>query len=57
MVVWKEGQHKYDDSRDGADVASIVALRGFGILNIFHVSSMKSHVILVECILRMWNPE
>ena len=57
MVVWKERQHEDDDARAGADATSIDALRGYGLLNFFHVSSMKSHVRILEYILRMWNPE
>ena len=57
MVVWKEIQHEDDDARARVDSSSIVALRGYGILNFFYVLSMKSNVRLVEYILRMWNPE
>ena len=57
MVVWKEIKHENYDARVGAYAASIVDLWGCGILNCFHVSSMKSHVRLLEYILRMWNPE
>ena len=47
MVVWKEKQHEYDDARIGEDAGSIAALRGCGLLKIFHVPSMKSHVRLL----------
>ena len=57
MVVWKEMQHELDDARAGADPSSVVALRGCGLLNFFKVPSMRSHVRLLEYILRMWNPE
>ena len=57
MVVWKEIQHEDDDARSGADVVSIATLQCCGILKFFHVSSMKSHVRLLEYILRMWNLE
>ena len=57
MVVCKEIQHEDDDARARVDVASIATLRVCGILKFFHVSSMKSHVRLLEYILRMWNPE
>ena len=33
------------------------ALRGCGLLKIFNVPSMRSHVRLMEYILRTWNPE
>ena len=57
MVVSKEIQHEDDDVRATEDVASIAYLRDCGLLNFFHVSSIKSHVRLLEYILRMWNPE
>ena len=50
-------QHEDDDARAGEDAASIAALRGCGLLNFFHVSSMKAHARLLEYILRMWNPK
>ena len=46
MVVWKEIKQEDDDARARVDVASIVALRGYGLLSFFHASSMKSHVKL-----------
>ena len=57
MVVWKERKHEDDDARAGVDVGSITALRGCGILKSFHVPSMRSHVRLLEYILRMWSPK
>ena len=57
MVVWKEIQHKDDDAGAGIDAISIVSLQGCGLLKFFHVLSMKSHVRLLEYILRMWNPK
>ena len=57
MVVWKERQHEDDDVRARAYVGSIVALQGCGLLKLFHVPSMRSHVRLLEYILRMWNPK
>ena len=56
MVVRKERQHEYDDSRAGEDVGSIASLRGYGLLKFFHVPSMRSHVRLLEYMLIMWNP-
>ena len=53
MVVWKEIQHEDDDARDGANATSIATLRGCVLLNIFRVSSMKSHVRLLKYILNM----
>ena len=57
MVTWKERKHKDDDARATRDVASIIALRGCGLLKLFHTPSMVSHVQLLEHILQMWNPE
>ena len=57
MVVWKERQHEDDDAKSGADVGSIATLRGCVLLNFSNVPSMRSHVRLLEYILRMWNPE
>ena len=57
MVVWKERQHDNDDDRSREDIASIVALWGCGLLNFFHVSSMKPHVRLLDYILRIQNPK
>ena len=53
MVVWKERQHEDDYSRAGAYVGFIAYLRGYSLLKFFHVPSMRSHVILLEYILRM----
>ena len=57
MVVWKELQDEDDDARAREDLDSIDALRGCGLLKLFHAPSMISHVKLLEYILRMWNPE
>ena len=57
MVFWNERKHEVDDVKDGADVVSISALWGCGLLKLFHDLSMRSHVRLLEYILRMWNPE
>ena len=57
MVVWKEMKHELDDSRDGEDAGSMSALRGCGLLKIFNVPIMRSHVRLLEYILIMWNTE
>ena len=53
MVVWKERKHEDDDARAGEDVGYVFALRGCGLLKFFNVSSMRSHVRLLEYILRM----
>ena len=57
MVVWKERQHEDDDAKAEADVGSIATLRGCVLLKFSNVPSMRSHVRLLEYILRMWNPE
>ena len=57
MVVWKERQHEDDDVRAGADASSIATFWGCRLLKFFHVPRMRSHVRLLEYILRMWNLE
>ena len=56
MVVWKERQHKDDDTRAEVDGASIAALWACRFLKLFQAPSMVSHVKLLEYILRIWNP-
>ena len=57
MVIWKERQHDDDDALDEGNAGCIATLRCCGLLKLFHTSSMISHERLLECILRMWNPE
>ena len=57
IVIWKEREHELDDIRGGNDTGTVAALHGCGLLKFFNVPSMRSHVRLLEYILRMWNPE
>ena len=53
MVVWKERKHELDDAMAGNDPSVVASLWGCGLLKIVNVSSMRSHVRLLEYILRM----
>ena len=57
MVIWKEREHDIGDIRGANDVGTVAALCRSGLLKSFNVPSMRSHVRLLEYILRMWNPE
>ena len=53
MVILKSREHELDDLRGGNDVGTVPVLCGCGLLKLFNVPSMRSHVRLLEYILRM----
>ena len=57
MVIWKEREHDIDDIRGETDVETVASLRGYGLLKLFNVPSMRSQLRLLEYIPRMWNLE
>ena len=57
MVIWKERTHDKKDAAVERNEVFIAALQDYGLLNFFQTPSMVSHEILLEHILRMWNPE
>ena len=57
MVIWKEHEHKLDDSQETNDSMIVRELRERGLLNYFRVPRMRSHVHLLGHLIRMWDPD
>ena len=57
MVIWKEREHELDDAQAVNNPNTILSLRECALLKLFRIPGMRTHVHLLEHLIRMWDPE
>ena len=57
MVIWKEREHDLDEYQSTNHPNMVMALRESWILQYFRVLSMRTHVRLLDHLIRMWDLE
>ena len=57
MVIWKEKEQELDDSQAINEPNTMLVLQECELLKLFKVPSMRAQIMLLEYILKMWNPK
>ena len=55
MIKWKECEHKSEDMSTLHDPHTIEALTNYGSLKCFKTQGMRKQVLILECLINMWD--
>ena len=55
-LTWREREHEEEDMIALHDPVIVNALRNYGLLKFFHISSMRQQINLLQYLLDAWDP-
>ena len=56
VIIWKEHEHEEQHMIALNNQGTVDALRNFGLLKYFRLSSMRKQIELLQFLLRSWDP-
>jgi hypothetical protein len=57
VLEWCEREHEEDNAMEENHPPTITTLRDCGLLKYFRIPDMRAQVILLEYLVRMWDPD
>jgi len=55
-ITWREREHEEDEMLALRDPVTVTALRNYGLLKLFRISSMRQQINLLQYFLNAWDP-